>query len=118
MQGHAVPGWLRVGPDWLTLEVAARPRSSRHAIVGAGACGLIVALRSPAAEGRANRELIDLIAGAAIVPRSAVTIERGARARHKIVRILAPDPAGVAGRVCAIAGASLGEAKANAGPRR
>lgn len=42
-------------------------------------------LKSPPTEGRANAELIELVADYFHCPKSAVTIRRGARSRHKLV---------------------------------
>jgi uncharacterized protein len=44
-------------------------------------------VKSPASEGKANRELVALIAGHFRCPRSAVSIKSGAAGRTKRVRI-------------------------------
>jgi len=76
--------WL--GKD-LRLHTCVVPRSSRSHI-GAVANGrLQVHLHAPPAQGRANKELIQLIAKAFGVPKSAVTIAQGARTRNKTLRI-------------------------------
>ena len=47
-------------------------------------------VRSPPAEGRANAELIELVARHFGCPKAAVTIRSGAGARMKLVRIEMP----------------------------
>jgi uncharacterized protein (TIGR00251 family) len=59
----------------------------REEIVGMRASALVVRVTAPPLEGRANRAVCALIAGAAGVPRSAVTIVRGETARDKLVRV-------------------------------
>jgi len=76
--------------EHLRLHTRVIPRSSRSCI-GAVADGrLRIHLHAPPSDGRANEELIRLIARAFGVPRSAVTITGGARARNKTLRIDRP----------------------------
>lgn len=81
------------------MQVTARPGSSRRGIAGLGAYGLIVAVHSPAVEGRANAELIEAIAEALAIPRSAIAIERGHRGRTKLLRIGSSNPGALAGKI-------------------
>jgi uncharacterized protein (TIGR00251 family) len=68
--------------------VHVRPRSGRAAILGRRADGsLEVTVRAAPEGGKANAELIGLLARALGVPRGAVEILRGASGRTKIVRI-------------------------------
>ena len=74
----------------LRLEARVIPRSSR-ARIGAVANGrLQVHVHAPPSQGQANRELIRLLSEAFGVPKSAVTIASGIRARNKTVRIKTP----------------------------
>lgn len=85
MRGSA----LREG---VNISVRVTPRGGRDAIDGwvkdsAGKEQLKVRLRVPAEGGKANEALVDLLAKALKVPRGAVTILSGTKARLKIVRI-------------------------------
>ena len=97
------PAWLRIGADSVTLQVRARPGSSRRGIVGFGPAGLIVAVHAQAAEGRANAELVEVLAAALRVPRSAIAIERGERGRAKLLRIQSPNPGALAEKIRGLA---------------
>ncbi len=70
--------------------VRAQPGARRSGVVGVWNGRLKVAVRAPAQDGRANEELIEVLAEAFETPRRAVTIERGERAQLKDVRIAAP----------------------------
>ena len=79
------------------LTVHVRPRAGRTALLGRRADrSLEVALRAAPEGGKANAELVALIARALGVPRSAVTIVRGAAARTKLVRVEGASPAALA----------------------
>jgi uncharacterized protein YggU (UPF0235/DUF167 family) len=71
-----------------TLEVKVRPRSAVRRLEGPDAEGVWHAwLKSPPVEGRANEELIALVAETLGCRRSAVSIRSGAASRLKRVRI-------------------------------
>ena len=70
------------------LRVRVQPRASRSEIVGWRADGaLSVRVAAPPVEGRANAAVAALLAGALDLRPSAVTVERGARGRDKLVRV-------------------------------
>ncbi len=92
-------GWLRIGADSLTIEVTVRPGSARSGIVDVRPDGLVVAVHSPPTEGRANEELIAIIAKALSIPRSAITLLQGRRGRRKILRIVSANPTALAARI-------------------
>jgi uncharacterized protein (TIGR00251 family) len=80
-------------PDGIILTIHALPRSGRSGLAGVRGEALLVRLRSSPVEGAANAELIELIAGALAVPKRAVSIMVGSRARHKLVRVAGIDVA-------------------------
>jgi uncharacterized protein len=88
----AVPSWMRIGAGELTIEIAARPGSSRRGIVRAGPGGLTVAVHSAPDKGKANDELIEWLAETLDIPRSAIAIVRGESSRRKTIRIATPAP--------------------------
>jgi uncharacterized protein YggU (UPF0235/DUF167 family) len=69
---------------------------------------MLIALNSHPEKGRANYELIGLVAAALRLPRTALTLTRGAGSNHKILRISTTDPADITSRLIALA-ASTGQ---------
>jgi uncharacterized protein len=74
------------------LHVRLTPRVGREALTAAGD-GFAARVRAPPVDGRANEELLRLVATRAGVPRGRVELARGDRARQKVVRVhgVAPD---------------------------
>jgi len=74
--------------------------------------GLVIAVAAVPDRGKANEELLGMIAKIASVSRTAVSILRGHTARRKTIRIETADPSGCAARVVsAWSGADGGELK-------
>src|SRR5438552_3392241 len=71
----------------LTIDVLVVPRASRTAVGPLVGDRLRVAVTSPPVDGAANSAVIDALADAFGVRRSAVEIVRGERGRRKTVRI-------------------------------
>jgi uncharacterized protein (TIGR00251 family) len=69
------------------LEVRAKPRAHKSAIVGVTGGALDVALAAPPVDGAANEELVTTLARACGVSRSQVSLVRGEGARTKLVAI-------------------------------
>jgi uncharacterized protein len=69
------------------LRVRVQPRATRDEVVGERAGAVVVRLAAPPVDGKANAALCAFLAKAAGVPRSQVTIVRGASARDKVVRV-------------------------------
>ncbi len=101
--GGAHPPWLRIGADSVTIEVLARPGSPRRGILRIESRGVVIGLSSPAEKGKANEELVASVAEIVQVPRSAISIIRGAGTRAKVVRIATTDPATLATRLASLA---------------
>lgn len=80
----------REAVDVWFLAVRVQPGASRTGEAGpAGVDGaeLKVRLASPPVDGRANQELVRWVAKELAVPRSAVTLVRGAGSRSKVLRV-------------------------------
>lgn len=75
----------------VVLRVRATPRSDRNVIVRVDPDLLHVRVRAAPVDGAANRALVELIAEALSVPRSAVSVVRGAAARTKTLEISGLD---------------------------
>ncbi|MGH7813546.1 MAG: DUF167 domain-containing protein [Candidatus Binataceae bacterium] len=91
MQAGGAP-WLRIGAGEFTIEISARPGSSRRGVVRAGADGIVVAIHSAPDKGKANAELIEWLSETLAIPKSAIAIVRGAAARRKTIRIVTANP--------------------------
>jgi len=74
-------------PDALVITVRARPRSSVSALEPDGSGGWVARLRASPVDGKANDELVALVARHFGCARSSVSIVSGASARLKLVRI-------------------------------
>ncbi len=81
--------------DGVVIPVRVAPRASRSAILGVHDGALKVALTAPPVDGAANAGLRKLLAKALHVPKSAVTIIRGDKARDKLIHVTGVDPAAV-----------------------
>ena len=83
-------GWFRWdGPD-LIVQVQVQPRASREAVAGVIGDHLKIRLTAPPLEGRANSDLIVLLAKLFGVSKNRVTLLRGATSRRKQLRIKSP----------------------------
>jgi uncharacterized protein len=73
------------------IQVKVKPNARISTLEPSEAGGWLARLKSPPVDGRANEELIALVARHFRCPRSAVSIRSGASGRMKLVRIDAPD---------------------------
>lgn len=83
---------LRVERGRLLVPVRVVPRAGRESL-SLATHEIAVRLLAPPVDGAANDALIALLAARLRVPRRAVTIVRGATARHKLVAIESLDAA-------------------------
>jgi uncharacterized protein len=74
-------------PSGARLRVRVEPRASRDEVVGWREDTLRLRVSAPPLEGRANAAVVDLIARAAGVARSAVSVVAGERSRDKLLRV-------------------------------
>lgn len=73
-------------PDMKTIQVTVKPNSRTSELEESD--GIWIArVKSPPVDGKANKELLELIAEHFDVPRSRITIKSGAGARMKRVQI-------------------------------
>lgn len=82
---------VREGPDAegpsSELDVQVVPRASRSRIVGPHDGRLKIQLAAPPVDGAANEALVELLADTLDLPRSAVSVLRGATGKRKTLRI-------------------------------
>jgi len=89
MAGSGAPAWLmHTAGGWL-LRVHAQPGAARSEVVGPHGDALKVRIAAPPVEGKANAELVAHLAVRLALPRSSVTVRRGASGRAKQVEIAA-----------------------------
>jgi len=70
-----------------TIRIKVKPNARISALSESGDGLWLAQLKSPPVDGKANEELIGLIAASFRCPRSAVSIRSGASGRMKLVRI-------------------------------
>ena len=73
--------------DDLILNVRVEPRSSRPGISGPYGDGIKVKLKSPPVDGKANSELIAILAKEYGIPKRDVEIVSGMNSKKKVVRL-------------------------------
>ena len=93
----------RLEPAAVVLTVRLTPRAARDSIDGVGALSdgravVLARVRAVPDKGEANRALVELLARALRVPKSAVEVIAGATARLKQVRI-AGQPRALSGAI-------------------
>lgn len=73
--------------DYLIINIKVEPRSSRSGIVGPYGNALKVKLTSPPVEGKANNELINVLAKEFGIRKKDVEIVSGESSKNKIVKL-------------------------------
>jgi hypothetical protein len=86
-----VSSWWSPGDRTLTVQLRVTPNGRRSEVLDATGDRLRVRIAAPAVDGKANDELVRLVAEVFGVRRSAVTIVAGQRARMKTVVIKGVD---------------------------
>ena len=71
----------------VSVKIKVEPRSSKSGIIGLYGDALKVKLTSPPVDGKANKELVELLAKECGIPKSAVEIVSGQSSKNKLVRI-------------------------------
>jgi uncharacterized protein (TIGR00251 family) len=69
------------------LPVAVQPRASRNAVAGLHGGALKLQLTAPPLEGTANEACLRFLADLLGLSRTCLSIVKGTRARHKLIRI-------------------------------
>jgi uncharacterized protein len=75
------------------IAIRLQPRSRRDEVVGERAGAIVIRVTAPPVDGKANAALCALVARAAGVAPSRVSVVRGHTSRDKVVRVegVAPD---------------------------
>lgn len=69
------------------LQVKVKPNSKKQAIEQSSDGSFTAHLKSPPVDGKANRELIELLAQQFNVPKSYIRIKSGLSSRNKLIEI-------------------------------
>jgi len=80
--------YLRETREGLYLAIKVIPRASRTEIVGLSGPELRIRLTAPPVDEAANRQLMEFLAKRLACPKRNLRLEKGARSRHKLVRLL------------------------------
>jgi uncharacterized protein (TIGR00251 family) len=78
---------VRRAGDRVTFTIRVTPRASASAVGGERDGALLVRVSAPPVDGKANDAVVELLANALDLPRSAVRLEQGAAARTKRVSV-------------------------------
>ena len=76
-------GYLTETPEGVVLNVRAQPRSSRSGLDGMLGDAVKVRIRCAPVDGKANKELIETLAEAFDLPKSAVVFKSGETSKTK-----------------------------------
>jgi uncharacterized protein (TIGR00251 family) len=90
---------LRTSDEGILLPVRAQPGARRNAVIGEQAGRLKVAVTQVAEKGKANAEIIRLLADALAVKRSQITLRSGATSPLKVFHIAGIDETTLRGRI-------------------
>jgi uncharacterized protein (TIGR00251 family) len=91
----ALPGYLSQADGATLVAVRVQPRAGKDEIAGERGDALLVKVKAPPVDGRANDAVCKLLARAAGIPPSYAELVRGASSRDKVVRLpgVTPDDA-------------------------
>jgi hypothetical protein len=70
-----------------TLDIGLKPRAKRNAVIGITDTKIVCAVTAPPIEGRANKALIALLSKTLKIPKSSISLIKGAHSKHKAVAI-------------------------------
>lgn len=82
-------------PDGVILNVRAQPRSSKAGLDGLLGDAVKVRIRAAPVDGKANKELVETLAAAFRVPKSAVSFRGGETSKTKRLLVRGVTAAGV-----------------------
>jgi uncharacterized protein YggU (UPF0235/DUF167 family) len=80
-------GYFRLKADVITLRVKARPGASRDGINGVRGGELLVSVRAVAEDGKANKEIVRVLADVLSLRKDQITLKLGAGTAHKVFEV-------------------------------
>jgi uncharacterized protein (TIGR00251 family) len=75
-------------PQACTIEIRLKPNARQNSIDRGDNGVLQVRVNAPPVEGKANAALIELLSDTLNIPKSRISIKRGAASRNKVVAVL------------------------------
>lgn len=78
---------MKPTPDGVVLEIRVKPRAKRAGLLGRHGGALKIAVRAAPERGRANEELLQVLASALDLPASAFELVAGATSQTKRLRV-------------------------------
>ena len=89
----AAPAYVRAPePGVWTVDIRVQPGAKKNAVEGLLNGRLKLRIAAPAVEGKANKAVVEFLAGVLKVKKSQVSILRGETSREKTVRVEADAP--------------------------
>ena len=95
----ALPPYLSDDDGSTLVRVRVQPRAGRERIEGERAGALLVKVKAPPVDGKANESVCRLLARAAGIPARSAELVRGASARDKLIRLPGVTAADTAARL-------------------
>ena len=95
----SLPPYLSEADGATLVRVRVQPRAGRDAIAGVRGDALVVKVKAPPVDGKANDAVCRLLARTAGVPPKTAELVRGAASRDKVVRLPGLNPAVAAVRL-------------------
>ncbi|HUV08530.1 MAG TPA: DUF167 domain-containing protein [Spirochaetia bacterium] len=82
-----MPGAFSIKGDRVVLRVKVRPGAGANSIVGVKNDELVVKVKAPPRQGRANRELVAFLSKSSGLPKSKIDLVSGATSQHKVLSL-------------------------------
>ena len=93
--------FLKADRDGVLISIKVQPRASRTEIAGVLGDELRIRVAAPPVDSAANVELLKFLSKSLGVAKSAVTLEKGAASRHKLVHVTGTNEATIIARLVA-----------------
>ena len=92
-------GYFAETPEGVILNVRAQPRSSRSGLDGVLGEAVTVRIKCAPVDGKANKELVETLADAFGLPKSAVVFKSGETSKTKRILLRGVTPDQIAAKV-------------------
>lgn len=93
-----LPPYVHPASGGTRVDIFVQPRAARECLAGIHDGAVKLKVRAPAQDGKANRAVLDFVAGILDLPRARVRMTSGDASRHKRIFISGLPPKAVAER--------------------